>query len=163
MAVINSFSWQKFLLWYNLLRYKKGGFKIVRVKKASCPNCGGTNPKCKYLEKGGRACRVGKANEKQEERAANYDSMIGDYFTDYKIELDDQIIQWEKKILDPENIKVYSFYRYLRTKSEALASFYLRNDYDLRSEIYKTLRVIKRNETRNRKEINKNVDKPKEV
>lgn len=89
--------------------------------------------------------------------------MIGDYFTDYKIELDDQIIQWEKKILDPENIKVYSFYRYLRTKSEALASFYLRNDYDLRSEIYKTLRVIKRNETRNRKEINKNVDKPKEV
>lgn len=146
---------------------KKGGFKIVRVKKEFCPNCGGTNPKCKYLEKGGRACRKGKAvgknNEKQEERAANYDSLIGDYFTDYRIELDDQIIQWEKKILDPENIKVYSFYRYLRTKSEALASFYLRNDYDLRSEIYITLKAIKRKETRNKKEINKSIDKAKEV
>lgn len=89
--------------------------------------------------------------------------MIGDYFTDYQIELDDQIIQWEKKILDPENIKVYSFYRYLRTKSEALASFYLRNDYDLRSETYITLRKIKQKETRNKKEINKSIDKPKEV
>ncbi|WP_446907366.1 hypothetical protein, partial [Klebsiella pneumoniae] len=82
-----------FLLCYNLLRYKKGGFKIVRVKKVSCPNCGGTNPKCKYLEKGGRACRVGKAkgkaNEKQLEKESINDSLIGDYFTEYKLELDD--------------------------------------------------------------------------
>lgn len=130
----------------------KGGTEIVRVKEKNCPNCGGSNPKCKYLEKGGRACRKGKgkgkANQKQLSKADDYDSLIGDYFTDYKIELDDQIIQWEKKILDPENIKVYSFYRYLRTKSEALAGFYLRNDYDLRSEIYITLKKIKRTEMR---------------
>lgn len=141
----------------------KGGTEIVRVKEKSCPNCGGSNPKCKYLTKGGRACRKGKSNLKQVSKASDYDSMIGDYFTEYKIELDDQIILWEKKILDPENIKVYSFYRYLRTKSEALAGFYLRNDYDLRSEIYTTLIVIKRNETRNRKETNKSVDKSKQV
>lgn len=64
------------------------------------------------------------------------------------MELDDQIIQYEKKILDPENIKVYSFYRYLRTKDEALAGFYYRNDYDLRSEVYITLKTIKRIEGR---------------
>lgn len=70
--------------------------------------------------------------------------MIGDYFTEYKIELDDQIIQWEKKILDPENIKVYSFYRYLKMKDNALAEWYRTHGYDLRSEIYITLKKIKK-------------------
>lgn len=48
-------------------------------------------------------------------------------------------------------------------KDNALAEWYRSHGYDLRSEIYKTLRVIKRNETRNRKEINKSIDKPKKV
>lgn len=75
--------------------------------------------------------------------------MIGDYFTDYKQELDDQLIQLNKKILDPENIKVYSFYRYLRNQDEAIAAFYYRNDYDLRTELYGYLKQIKRKKVKN--------------
>lgn len=77
--------------------------------------------------------------------------MIGDYFTDYQNDLDDQLIRIERNLLELEDIKVYSFYSYLKKRDAAAASFYYRNDYDLRSEIYTYLRKSKRRKVKNDK------------
>lgn len=119
---------------------------MVRRKKEKCPNCNGENPKCHYLEKGGKACRKGKAigkavSEKTLDRLADYDSQLGDLFTDYNNELYNTVLQGKPKL--------FSFYRYLKTKNTKLASFYYRKyvakGESWYSETYKEISDITRN------------------
>jgi hypothetical protein len=129
-----------------IYQIKKGGQKVARPRAAECSNCHGTNQKCHYL-KSGRKCRkgkaIGKANSKLLDKQADYDGLIADMFNDYQIALDNQIINFQKGNITRDEIKVYSFYRFLKTKNNALAEYYRTHNYNLTSEIYVQLYKLK--------------------
>ena len=97
---------------------------MARPKQEFCSNCNGENPKCKYKETG-RKCRVGKAKGKAIsketiEKRDNYDSLLGDFQTDYlnfmydrgfkySINKETNKVEYEQKFHT-----VYSFERYLK-------------------------------------------------
>lgn len=127
-----------------LVYQKKGASKLARPKQGQCGNCHGSNAKCKYLTTG-RKCRKGQNNKKQLEKESLYDGVIGDYFTDYKNELDAQLILYELKRLQPKDLKYFSFYRYLKLQDNALSQYFYRN-YDLDNftcEEYSKIRKLK--------------------
>lgn len=115
---------------------------MPRKRQKFCPNCKGTNKKCKYLINS-RICEKGKAIGKAKGKAIsqatidkrdNYDSQLGDLHTDYlndmanrqiKVIYDDE--NGEKKVLSRNN-NVYSFERWLNLKGhKKLAMWFRRN------------------------------------
>lgn len=113
---------------------------MPRLKQEVCTNCWGENPKCKYLETG-RKCRKGKAKGKAISQATldkrdTYDSLIGDFYTDYLNQMrDTQIIRTVDsetgEIFDKEvRAKLYSFQRYLQLNADPALVIYYRRNYD---------------------------------
>lgn len=112
---------------------------MARPRLKECSNCQGTNPKCKYKETG-RKCRIGKAKGKAKGKAVSkatldrldeYDSKLGDLFSEYEWALEEARIN---------NGHKFSFYNFLLAHDKTLASFYRYNYIDkgkaLKSDIY---------------------------
>lgn len=116
---------------------------MARPRQKECPNCKGTNEKCKYLVNG-RKCAKGKAvgkakgkavSEKTIEKREEYDSIIGDLHTDYLNEMRNKQI---RKVYDEQTGevlkvdqtgKVYSFERWLNINDNGKYASWIRRHY----------------------------------
>lgn len=116
---------------------------MARPRKKKCPNCEGTNEKCKYLVNG-RKCSKGKAvgkakgkavSEKTIKKREEYDSIIGDLHTDYLNEMRNKQI---RKVYDEQTGevlkvdqtgKVYSFERWLNLNGNGKYATWIRRHY----------------------------------
>lgn len=105
-----------------------------------CPNCNGTNEKCKYLTTG-RKCRKGNAKGKAKGKAVSdktiekrykNDSLLGNLHTDYLNEMRNNQI---KTVIDEETGEIFtaektnrtvSFERWLSLKEEKTLAMWLR-------------------------------------
>lgn len=116
---------------------------MSRPRQKECPNCHGTNEKCKYLINA-RKCAKGKAvgkakgkavSNKTIEKREEYDSIIGDLHTDYLNEMRKKQI---RKIYDEQTGeiitvdstgKVYSFERWLKINGNGKYASWIRRHY----------------------------------
>lgn len=109
---------------------------MARPKQKECPNCKGTNEKCKYLITG-RKCSKGLAkgkavsDETKEKRKA-YDTVLGNLHTDY---LNDMRNKQIKALIDEETGELFvkevsgrtvSFERWLSLNNEKKLATWLR-------------------------------------
>lgn len=116
---------------------------MARPRQKKCPNCEGTNEKCKYLVNG-RKCSKGKAvgeakgkavSEKTIKKREEYDSIIGDLHTDYLNEMRNKQIRkvYDEKtgeILKVDQTgKVYSFERWLNLNENGKYATWIRRHY----------------------------------
>lgn len=116
---------------------------MARPKQEFCSNCNGENPKCKYKETG-RKCRVGKAKGKAKgkaisketiEKRENYDSLLGDFQTDYLNFMYDRAFKYSinketnKVEYEQKFHTVYSFERYLNNINQKSLASWARRKY----------------------------------
>ena len=124
---------------------------MARPKQEFCSNCNGENPKCKYKETG-RKCRVGKAKGKAKgkaigkakgkaisketiEKRDNYDSLLGDFQTDYLNFMFDRAFKYSinketnKVEYEQKFYTVYSFERYLNNINQKSLASWARRKY----------------------------------
>ena len=125
---------------------------MAKPKPTYCKNCG-EKVDCKTFNKTGKACRKGKSigknkgkaiSKKTLEKREKYDSMLGDFHTDY---LNHMRNKQFKKIINKETGeiiykegygKTYSFVRYLNViGEESLRKYFTRNYKDLNSFNFK--------------------------
>ena len=112
---------------------------MARPKQEFCSNCNGENPKCKYKETG-RKCRIGKAKGKAIsketiEKRDNYDSLLGDFQTDYLNFMYDRAFKYSinketnKVEYEQKFYTVYSFERYLNNINQKSLASWARRKY----------------------------------
>lgn len=109
---------------------------MARPKQKECPNCKGTNEKCKYLITG-RKCSKGLAKGKAvsdgtKEKREAYDILLGNLHTDY---LNDMRNKQIKSLIDEETGELFvkevsgrtvSFERWLSLNNEKTLATWLR-------------------------------------
>lgn len=118
-----------------------------------CPNCNGTNEKCKYLTTGVK-CRKGKAkgkaiSEATKEKREKYDALLGDLHTDY---LNDMRNKQIKSLIDNETGELFvkevsgtvvSFERWLSLNdNKTLATWLRRHEKDMEKLNFKDFTEI---------------------
>ena len=112
---------------------------MARPKQEFCSNCNGENQKCKYKETG-RKCRIGKAKGKAIsketiEKRDNYDSLLGDFQTDYLNFMYDRAFKYSmnketnKVEYEQKFYTVYSFERYLHNINQKSLASWARRKY----------------------------------
>lgn len=117
---------------------------MPKERKKECPNCKGTNKKCHYLIDA-KICTkgksVGKAISKRTiEKREKYDSMLGDFHSDYLNEMRNNQIKRKidketGEIITADEIgKTTSFERYLSLIGKKNLASYFRRNYKGRLE-----------------------------
>lgn len=109
---------------------------MPKKRQEFCPNCQGTNEKCKYLING-RKCAKGKAkgkaiSDETIEKRERYDSLLGDFHTDYLNLMYNNSMKAERLNRETQSNyyyeNIYSFERYLNLNGEkTLASWARKN------------------------------------
>lgn len=125
---------------------------MPRKRQEFCPNCKGTNEKCKYLINGkictkgkNKGKAIGKAkgkaiSDKTLDKRAEYDSLLGNYHTEYKNAMyNNALFTWYEngKLFSTEHVgKIYSFERYLNNKGEKTLASWARDNYKERLQYF---------------------------
>lgn len=118
---------------------------MARPKQKECPNCKGTNEKCKYLITG-RKCSKGLAKGKAvsdgtKEKREAYDILLGNLHTDY---LNDMRNKQIKSLIDEETGELFvkevsgrtvSFERWLSLNNEKKLATWLRRHVENMEEL----------------------------